>query len=94
MGHHMPTRPAVAHFPDRYVSTGGVVKRVLSASGGSRGALSKYLATCKNVGFDVLELSSCFLSIPTNDCASLVEFTAKHGLKPKPEVGILVGCWW
>ena len=86
MGHRTPTRPAVTHFPVRYVSIGGVVKRVLPASGGSRGALSKYLATGKNVGFDVLELSSRFLSIPTNDCTSLVEFTAKHGLKPKPEV--------
>ena len=38
--------------------------------------------------FDVLELSSGFLSIPTDDWASLIEFTAAHGLKPKPEVGI------
>lgn len=41
--------------------------------------------------FDVLELSSGFLSIPTEDWASLVEFTAAHGLKPKPEVGIQWG---
>ena len=38
--------------------------------------------------FDVLEISSGFLSIPTDDWASLIEFTAAHGLKPKPEVGI------
>ena len=38
--------------------------------------------------FDVLELSSGFLSIPTDDWASLIEFTASHGLRPKPEVGI------
>lgn len=36
----------------------------------------------------MLEISSGFLSIPTDDWASLIEFTAKHGLKPKPEVGI------
>ena len=50
--------------------------------------MSKYLTTCKNVGFDVLELSSGFLSIPTEDWASLVELTAAQGLKPKPEIGI------
>ena len=81
----------LARTPDCYVSTGGFVERVLSASGGSRDVISKYLTTCKNMGFDVLELSSGFLSIPTNDWASLVEFTAKHGLKPKPEVGIQWG---
>lgn len=41
--------------------------------------------------FDVLEISSGFLSIPTDDWASLIEFTAAHGLKPKPEVGIQWG---
>lgn len=73
---------------DCYVSTGGYIERVLAASGGSLPVISKYLTTCKNVGFDVLEISSGFLSIPTNDWAELVEVTAKHGLKPKPEVGI------
>ena len=64
---------------------------MLFRSGGSRDVVSKYLTTCKNMGFDVLELSSGFLSIPTEDWASLIEFTAKHGLKPKPEVGIQWG---
>ena len=36
----------------------------------------------------MLELSSGFLSIPTEDWADLVELTATQGLKPKPEVGI------
>ena len=92
-----------------YVSTGGVIERVLSASAGNKSVISKYLTACKNLGFvslftfynnespdrrsrkhsfDVLEISSGFLSIPTDDWASLIEFTAAHGLKPKPEVGI------
>jgi len=41
--------------------------------------------------FDVLELSSGFLSIPTEDWADLVEMASKAGLKPKPEVGIQWG---
>ncbi|KAH9945652.1 coma-domain-containing protein [Amylocystis lapponica] len=74
-----------------YVSTGGFIERVLSSSGGNKQVISNYLTTCKNMGFDVLEISSGFLSIPTEDWASLVEFTAAHGLKPKPEVGIQWG---
>ncbi|KAI0074738.1 coma-domain-containing protein [Panus rudis PR-1116 ss-1] len=80
-----------AHKHGCYVSTGGYIERVLAASGGNKDVVSKYLTTCKNMGFDVLELSSGFLSIPTEDWAELIEFTAKHGLKPKPEVGIQWG---
>ncbi|KAL1719613.1 hypothetical protein EV715DRAFT_198707 [Schizophyllum commune] len=81
----------VAHKHDCYVSTGGFIERVLSASGGDRYVITKYLEACKNMGFDVLELSSGFLSIPTEDWASLVELTAAQGLKPKPEIGIQWG---
>ena len=41
--------------------------------------------------FDVLEISSGFLSIPTDDWAELVKLTKSIGLKAKPEVGILFG---
>jgi phosphosulfolactate synthase (CoM biosynthesis protein A) len=41
--------------------------------------------------FDVLELSSGFLSIPTNDWAELIALVSKHGMKAKPEVGIQWG---
>ena len=40
------------------------------------------------MGFDVLEISSGFLSIPTESWINLIEDTKKHDLKPKPEVGI------
>ena len=40
------------------------------------------------MGFDVLEISSGFLSIPTESWLNLIEDTKKYGLKPKPEVGI------
>ena len=73
---------------DCYVSTGGYIERVLATSGGSPQIISKYLSTCKDMGFDVLEISSGFLSIPTESWLNLIEDTKKHGLKPKPEVGI------
>jgi phosphosulfolactate synthase (CoM biosynthesis protein A) len=76
---------------DCYVSTGGYIERVLAASGGDQGVVERYVKTCKNMGFDVLEISSGFLSIPTEDWAELVALVASHGLKPKPEVGIQWG---
>lgn len=81
----------VAHKHDCYVSTGGFIERVLSTSAGSPQVISKYLTACKNMGFDVLEISSGFLSIPTESWLNLIEDTKKHGLKPKPEVGIQWG---
>jgi phosphosulfolactate synthase (CoM biosynthesis protein A) len=74
-----------------YVSTGGYIERVLSASAGDRNTVEKYIKTCKDMGFDVLEISSGFLSIPTEDWAELVSLVASRGLKPKPEVGIQWG---
>ncbi|TFK50302.1 2R-phospho-3-sulfolactate synthase [Heliocybe sulcata] len=80
-----------AHKHNCYVSTGGFIERVIATSGGSKDVISKYLKACKDVGFDVLEISSGFLSIPTSDWQFLIELTAQHGLKPKPEVGIQWG---
>ncbi|KAJ3933266.1 MAG: coma-domain-containing protein [Lentinula lateritia] len=71
-----------AYKHDIYVSTGGFIEKVLSSSNGNREVMQY---------FDVLEISSGFLSIPTDDWADLAEMTAKAGLKPKPEVGIQWG---
>jgi phosphosulfolactate synthase (CoM biosynthesis protein A) len=84
------------HFPiitrhNCYVSTGGYIERVLAASSGDLPTVEKYIKTCKNMGFDVVEISSGFLSIPTQDWASLIELVSSHGLKAKPEVGIQWG---
>ena len=40
----------LTHGADCYVSTGGYIERVLSASGGNKDVISKYLTTCKNMG--------------------------------------------
>ncbi|KAF7767859.1 hypothetical protein Agabi119p4_7102 [Agaricus bisporus var. burnettii] len=80
-----------AHEHGCYVSTGGFIERVLSTSAGNQTIIEKYLKACKDFGFDVVELSSGFLSLPTDDWAALVELTASYGLKPKPEVGIQWG---
>lgn len=53
--------------------------------------IEKYLVKCKDLGFDVIELSKGFLSLPGDDWIRLVETVQKHNLEPKPELGIAFG---
>jgi phosphosulfolactate synthase (CoM biosynthesis protein A) len=43
------------------------------------------------LGFDILEISAGFISIPTDDILRLVERVQSAGVKAKPEVGIQFG---
>lgn len=70
------------------VSTGGFIERVLTYG---PGAVAGYLKECKALGFDIVEISSGFITVPTDDLVRLVEQVQKAGLKPKPEVGIQFG---
>ncbi|KAI1375301.1 putative sulfonate biosynthesis enzyme [Hypoxylon crocopeplum] len=82
----------LAHAHGVYVSTGGWVEHILASSGGDvGGAVDKYLAKCKDLGFDVIELSTGFLSLPPDDWVRLAERVQEAGLKPKPELGIQFG---
>ena len=78
----------LAHRHSVYVSTGGWIEHVLRY--GTR-AVEKYLAECKALGFDVIELSTGFISMPDDDLLRLIERIVKLGLKPKPELGIQFG---
>lgn len=53
--------------------------------------MDKYLAKCKSLGFDVIEISTGFLSLPQPDWMRLVEKVLSAGLTPKPECGIQFG---
>ena len=70
------------------VSTGGFIERVLTQGGG---AVAQYIDTCRAVGFDIIELSSGFITIPVDDWLRLLDRVQKAGLKAKPEVGIQFG---
>ena len=78
----------LCHKYDVLVSTGGFIERVL-AQGAE--AVRKYVAECKRLGFDIVEISAGFVSIPTDDWLRLIELIRKSGMKPKPEVGIQFG---
>lgn len=80
----------LAHSHGVYVSTGGWMEHVLTQSDvGS--AVDKYLDKCKAVGFDVIEISTGFLSLPADDWLRVCERVMQKGLKPKPELGIQFG---
>lgn len=70
------------------VSTGGFIEHVLTLG---PQAVDQYIQECKTLGFDVIEISSGFITIPFDDWLRLVEKVQKAGLKAKPEVGIQFG---
>jgi phosphosulfolactate synthase (CoM biosynthesis protein A) len=78
----------LCHAHDVYVSTGGFIEAVLPQGGG---AVRRYLAECRDLGFDVVEVSSGFITVPPDDLVRLVNEVLKAGLKAKPEVGIQFG---
>lgn len=78
----------LCHAHDVLVSTGGFIEYVLTQ--GSE-AVAQYIEECKRASFDIIELSSGFITIPTDDWLRLVEQVQRAGLKAKPEVGIQFG---
>jgi len=78
----------IAHEYDVLVSTGGWIEYVLNSG---TEAVHKYIAECKDVGFDIIEISTGFITIPTDDWLRLIEAVQQAGLKAKPEVGIQFG---
>lgn len=78
----------ICHAHDVLVSTGGFLEYVLTQ--GSR-AVHQYIAECKDYGFDIIEISAGFITLPTEDWLRLIEAVQKAGLKAKPEVGIQFG---
>src|SRR5512145_2391842 len=78
----------LCHSYDVMVSTGGFIEHVLTQG---PEAVNWYIEECKELGFDIIEVSSGFITIPTDDWLRLVEKIQKAGLKAKPEVGIQFG---
>jgi len=78
----------LAHRYDVLVSTGGWIEYVLTQG---PEVVDRYIRECADVGFDIVEISSGFITIPTDDWLALVKKVQKAGLKAKPEVGIQFG---
>jgi phosphosulfolactate synthase (CoM biosynthesis protein A) len=78
----------LCHQNDVLVSTGGFIEYVLTQG---PAAVDCYFDECKELGFDIIEISSGFISLPSDDWLRLVEKVQQLGLKAKPEVGIQFG---
>lgn len=78
----------LAHKYNVYVSTGGWIEYVLKHG---PEAVDKYMKEVHALGFDVIEISAGFISLPIDDMLRLVEKAQKLDLKVKPEVGIQFG---
>ncbi len=89
----MPRRTLVeiidrCHRSDVLVSTGGFIEHVLAQG---PDVVDRYVGECRDCGFDIIEISSGFVSLPADDWLRLVDRVQKAGLKAKPEVGIQFG---
>lgn len=78
----------LCHAHDVYVSTGGFVEAVLPQGAE---AVRRYLGECRDLGFDVVEVSSGFVAVPPDDLVRLAGEVVKAGLRVKPEVGVQFG---
>jgi phosphosulfolactate synthase (CoM biosynthesis protein A) len=78
----------LCHQHDVTVSTGGFIEYVLTH--GSQ-AVDQYITACRDLGFDTIEISSGFITVPVDDMLRLVEKVRNAGLSPKPEIGIQFG---
>jgi phosphosulfolactate synthase (CoM biosynthesis protein A) len=78
----------VCHEHEVAVSTGGFLEYVLTQRGD---AVARYLQECRELGFDIVEISSGFVTLPVEDLVRLTAAVREAGLKPKPEVGIQFG---
>lgn len=78
----------LCHRHDVLVSTGGFLEWVLT-----RGpeAVERYLEECRDLGFDIIEVSRGFITIPAGDLVRLTERVQEAGLNAKPEVGVQFG---
>ncbi|WP_247729846.1 phosphosulfolactate synthase [Halovivax limisalsi] len=79
----------ICHEYDVRVSTGGFVENVLIRDNDK---VERYFEEAERLGFDIVELSSGFLAIGTDDVVRLTETVARdYEIQPKPEINVQFG---
>lgn len=78
----------LAHRFDVQVSTGGFMEYVLTRG---RNQVDRYISECARLGFDIIEISAGFITLPVGDWNQLIKKVQEAGLQAKPEVGIQFG---
>lgn len=80
----------LCHDHDVLVSIGGFLEYVLTQG---PDAVGGYIEECKRVGFDIIEISCGFITIPADDWLRLIERVEKAGLKAKRRSVSSLGRW-
>lgn len=78
----------LCHAHEVLVSTAGFLEYVLTQG---PTAVDRYLEEARELGFDIIEISSGFVTLLADDLVALTERVLEAELKPKPEVGIQFG---
>lgn len=78
----------LCHAHDVLVSTGGFLERALHLGAES---VDRCLVTCRSLGFDTIEVSTGFVSVPPEDLLTLARRALDLGFRVKPEVGVQFG---
>jgi phosphosulfolactate synthase (CoM biosynthesis protein A) len=66
----------LCHAHQVLVSTGGFIERVLTLG---RDSVSAYIEECRTLEFDIIEISSGFITIPADDWLRVVDKVQKAG---------------
>ncbi|MBI5587026.1 MAG: phosphosulfolactate synthase [Deltaproteobacteria bacterium] len=78
----------LCHRYDVKADTGGYIEHVLTLG---KDAVERYILECKNIGFDIIEISKGFITVPADDLVRLTKRARKAGLEVKAEVGVQFG---
>jgi len=78
----------LCHGHEVAVSTGGFLERALPLGAE---AVEQCLDVCRSLGFDAIEVSAGFISVPPDDLLTLTQRALDRGFRVKPEVGIQFG---
>jgi phosphosulfolactate synthase (CoM biosynthesis protein A) len=78
----------LCHKHEVLVSTGGFIESVVPQG---REAVKASIEECREFGFDIVEISCGFITIPADDWLRLVDAVQHSRMKAKPEVGIQFG---
>jgi phosphosulfolactate synthase (CoM biosynthesis protein A) len=79
----------LCHQHEVTVSTGGFVEHLLALQ--REELVRRYVDECKRIGFDIVEISMGFMTLPSEDFLRLIELVRSAGLTPKAEVGVQFG---
>ena len=79
---------ALCHRHGLEVSAGGFLERVLLCG---PDIVKRFLKDSKEMGFDIVEISTGLVYIPLEDKLALIQYTRDLGLKPHPEISASYG---